>query len=193
MGKNPFQYALTRDQSIALVLVEPLGCTELVKYIIRVIKDEQMKDTRREHMRMFATDTLENHVASTDPQVLVDIQCLRPGFMKVIVPSEENAYWRNHRDTYSDRHARFEKLIPGMMDMRLQDKLEMLENYLAPAWGAADADALRDSLYCFNMGMSGSTDKDDYGGVYYETCTPELGLLHVRTAVPEQPIDFTIL
>jgi len=113
--------------------------------------------------------------------------------MKVIVPSEENAYWRHHMDAYSDRHARFDELVPGLTDMRLQDKLEMLENYLAPAWGAADAAKLRDSLSRFNMGLSGSTDKDDYGGVYYETYTPELPMSSARTAVPEQPIDFTIL
>ena len=182
MGKNPFQYALTRDQSIALVLVEPLGCTELVKYIIRVIKAEQLNDSRREHMRMFATDALENHVASTDPQVLVNIQCLRPGFMKVLVPSEENADWRNHIGNPLNL-----ELIPGMMDMRLQDKLEMLENYLAPAWGAADADALRDSLYCFNMGLSGSTDEGDYGGVILITHTPE------QPMGVASPIDLTIL
>ena len=191
MGKDSFQYALTRDQSIALVLVEPLGCTELVKYIIRVIKAEQLNDSRNEHMRMFATAALENHVASTDPQVLVNIQCLRPGFMKVFVLSEENTHWRNHIDTYSNPLNL--ELIPGMMDMRLQDKLEMLENYLAPAWGAADADALRDSLYCFNMGLSGSTDEGDYGGVIYETNTPELPMSSARTDVPKHAIDFMIL
>ena len=191
MGKNPFQYALTRDQSIALVLVEPLGCTELVKYIIRVIKAEQLNDARREHLCMVCSlhSWAAHHSRIMHPQVFVNIQYLRPGFMRVIVPSEENADWI---DVPHSRPCNLE-LVPGMMDMRLQDKLEMIEDYLAPAWGAADADALRDSLYCFNMGLSGSTDEGDYGGVIYETNTPELPMSSARTDVPKHAIDFSIL
>ena len=191
MGKDSFQYALTRDQSIALVLVEPLGCTELVKYIIRVIKAEQLNDARREHLCMVCSlhSWAAHHSRIMHPQVFVNIQYLRPGFMRVIVPSEENADWI---DVPHSRPCNLE-LVPGMMDMRLQDKLEMIEDYLAPAWGAADADRVRDALYFFNKALSGSTDEDDYGGVILIAHTPELGVLPVRTAVPEQLIDFIIL
>tara|TARA_B100000745_G_C20109569_1_gene379769 strand:- start:468 stop:1112 length:645 start_codon:yes stop_codon:yes gene_type:complete len=199
---SPFQYALTRNQSIALVLVEPLGCIELVQYIIHVIKDEQMKDSRREHLRMWADsdgmidDPEDSLMACEDPPTFIDpylfpnIQCLQPGFMKVLVPSEENDRWRNHRDTYSRPYNL--ELVPGMMDMGLQKKLEIIENYLSwPDWTGgyypADSERLHNSWYRFNMGLNGSTDEGDYGGVILITHTPE------QPMGVASPIDLTIL
>ena len=190
MGKNPFQYALTRDQSIALVLVEPLGCTELVKYIIRVIKDEQMKDSRNEHLElrdichfdpslpMNCLVPISTSQWEIQKKVFINIQCLRQGFLKVLVVSEENEGWRNHnhrRATYARPYNM--DIIPGMEEMSFQGKLKMLNVYLL-----SNFDIVKGSLACFNIGLRGSTEEDDYGGVYYEAFSrvqPEIEIMRV--------------
>ena len=180
MGKDSFQYALTRDQSIALVLVEPLGCTELVKYIIRVIKDEQMKDSRNEHLelrdiRHFDPELPMNCLVpistgqwEIQKQVFINIQCLHPGFLKVLVVSEENEGWRNHRRATYERPYNMD-IVPGMKEMSIKGKLRMLNVYLPEHF-----DIVKGSLACFNIGLRGSTNEEDYGGIYYEGVNPEI-------------------
>ena len=175
MEGSSSQYALTFYQQLALIFVEPCGCPDLVRYLIRIIKDEQLNDSRNEHLALrqecLFDPALPMHCLvpisveewEAQKKVFTNIQCLRPGFLKVLVVSEENEGWRNHRRaTYSKPYNM--EIIPGMEEMSFPAKLKMLNVYLLEKF-----DIVEGSVTCFNIGWKGGTDEEDYGGVYCET------------------------
>jgi len=180
MEGSSSQYALTFYQRVALIFIEPCGSPDIVRYLIRVIKSEQLNDTRREHLELrdechFDPELPMNCLVpiSTDrwaiqKQVFMNIQCLHPGFLKVLIVSEENEGWRNHRRATYARPYNMD-IVPGMKEMSFQGKLRMLNVHLPEHF-----DIVKGSLACFNIGLGGSTEEDDYGGVYYEGVNPEI-------------------
>jgi len=174
MAGTPFQYALTFYQQLALIFIEPCGSSDIVRHLIRIIKDEQLNDSRNEHLALreesLFDPALPMHCLTPisperwviQKQVFTNIQCLRPGFLKVLVVSEENEGWRNHRRaTYSKPYDM--ETVSGMIEMSFAAKLKMLNHYLPEKFNVVEG-----SVACFNIAWKGGTGEEDYGGVYYE-------------------------
>ena len=170
------QYALTFYQQLALIFIEPCGgCPDLVRYLIRIIKSEQLNDSRNEHLALrqesLFDPALPLHCLApisvgeweVQKKVFASIQCLHPGFLKMLVVSEENEGWRNHRRAIYSKPYNME-IIPGMEEMSFQCKLKMLNVYLLEKF-----DIVMGSLACYNIGRKGGDGENDYGGVYCET------------------------
>ena len=63
-------------------------------------------------------------------------------------------------------------IVPGMKELSIKGKLRMLNVYLPEHF-----DIVKGSLACFNIGLRGSTEEDDYGGIYLEAVNPEIEIL----------------
>ena len=180
MEGSSSQYALTFYQRLALIFIEPCGSPDIVRYLIRIIKDAQLNDSRNEHLElrdirhydpelpMNCLVPISTSQWDIQEKVFINIQCRHPGFLKVLVVSEENEGWRNHRRATYARPYNMD-IVPGMKEMSFQGKLRMLNVHLPEHF-----DIVKGSLACFNIGLGGSTEEDDYGGVYYEGVNPEI-------------------
>ena len=93
------QYALTFYQQLALIFIERCGCPGLVRYLIRIIKSEQLNDSRNEHLALrqesLFDPALPLHCLAPisvgeweiQKRVFASIQCLHQGILKILVES----------------------------------------------------------------------------------------------------------
>tara|TARA_B100000745_G_scaffold295096_1_gene238842 strand:- start:799 stop:1365 length:567 start_codon:yes stop_codon:yes gene_type:complete len=182
MGKQTYDVALTRYQSISLILIEYLGCSGLVTLLIHILKDYELEDARTEHLEMredvkFMNTGIPLSCPVPMPcirrrqmnDVLFDVQCLRPGFMKIFIPSDENNDWY----WIYERPYNLEE-ISGMIEMDLLNKLYTIETLRREY--SVNADKLNDvnySLDGFFRQMNHGKKINDYGGIYYKITDEE--------------------
>tara|TARA_B100000749_G_scaffold246182_1_gene208962 strand:+ start:238 stop:825 length:588 start_codon:yes stop_codon:yes gene_type:complete len=181
MGKQAFALDLTEKQKRALILSEFLPFPDIIRLILIFTREQEFLDAQAEHLDLRDVKNYASTTPITFPvpiptiewramkfHVCIDIQCFHPGFMMLFVPPEhlEAGGWFPHIGPNLSL-----KDIPGMREMPIKDKIKLMKIHIQDS-----RDIVENSLYHYNLGIRGSTDEGDYGGVYYETDTPELGV-----------------
>ena len=174
MVDKSFDYELTLEQRRALILGELIRLPELVSMIIAFTRDKEFEDARKERLTL--------HPMPCSPgfsqpaawwimkfHVSIDIQCFHPGFIMLFVPPSDEYLMADIWERVGPNLPLAD--IPGMLEMPIKDKIKLIKLYVPH-----DRDIVEISLYHYNLRLRGSTDEGDYGGVYYETNTPELGV-----------------
>ena len=181
MGKKAFAIELTEKQRRALILGELIPFPDIIQLILHFARKQEFLDSQAEHLELRDVKHYDSTTPITFPvpipaiewramkfHVCIDIQCFHPGFMMLFVPPQDLAV-----EQLFPMIGPIIPLadIPGMLEMPIKDKIKLIKLYVPH-----DRDIVEISLYHYNLGLRGSTDEGDYGGVYYETNTPELGV-----------------
>jgi len=181
MGDKSFDYELTLEQRRALILGELIRLPELVSMIIGFTRDKEFEDARKERMTLHPMPCAPGFSQPAAWWIMkfhvsIDIRCFHPGFMMLFVPPSDDGDEYLMAEIW-DRVGPNLPLadIPGMQDMCVKDKIKVMKLHAA-ADHPRHRRRVKTSLYHYNLGLRGSTDEDDYGGIYYETDRPELGI-----------------
>ena len=178
MGDKSFDYGLTLEQRRALILGELIGLPELVSMIIGFTRNKELEDARKERLTLHPMPCAPGF---SQPaawwimkfHVCIDIRCFHPGFMMLFVPPSDYDDEYLMADIWDRVGSNFPLAdIPGMQDMCVKDKIKVMKLYVVPR----HRHRVETSLYHYNLGVRGSTDEDDYGGIYYEMNGTQLGI-----------------
>ena len=182
MGKKAFALGLTEKQRRALILSELIPLPDIIQLILHFARKQEFLDSQAEHLELRDVKNYGSTTPITFPvpipaiewramkfHVCIDIQCFHPGFMMLFVPPQDLAV-----EQLFPMIGPIIPLadIPGMLEMPIKDKIKVMKLYAVPRHRRR----VKTSLYHYNLGLRGSTDEDDYGGIYYETDRPELGI-----------------